>query len=789
MLISILERKLLRELSRLKGQIATIALVVASGIVAFISLRGTYASIEASRSQYYDSRRFADVFATATRVPDSAARALEQIAGVAAVETRIVKEITVPIEEMPRPAYGRLLSLPEGREPLTNALYLRRGRLPERGRPDEVVVLESFATAHGLSPGDWLPAVINGKLRHLSIVGVALSPEFVFAIRPGALAHDARRYAVVWMGRRAAAAAYDLDGAFNEVSVRLEPGASAEAVRAELDRLLSPFGGDGAFARKDQISHRVLSEELGQLSTLSTMIPLIFLGVAVFLVNLVLGRLVRLQRPEIATLKAIGYSNRAIALHYLGLVIVVIVPGAALGTVGGLWLGRIVLGMYASSFRFPDLRFIVPPSAIASAVLASSAAALVGALGAVRGAVRLPPAEAMRPPAPAAYRRSWLDRSHVSALVGQTGMMVLREVQRRPLRTALSSTGIAGAAALLILGHFGIDSLAAYFDVTYTREQRQDLQVVFDHPLSPRAARELANLPGVRRAEGVRAVPIRVRRGHRWRESLLMGLGSDATLRRMVGRDGVVVPLPPDGVVVSRMLAEVLGLRIGDRPEVQIREGERSLEHPVVVGFVDDSVGLTLYARHELVASLERDLGALSSVLLAVEPDALGSVEARLRRSPHVIDVSDLRADMNRLFEMNASIMDVWTAISVALAASLVFGVVYNNARIAASARSRELASLRVLGFSRREVSAILLYGLAIEVALAIPLGLWLGRLWSARFMQSMNRETFRWELVVAPQTYLLAVAVVSIAAACSALWVRRNLDRLDLIAVLKSRE
>jgi putative ABC transport system permease protein len=789
MLISILERKLLRELSRLKGQIATIALVVASGIVAFISLRGTYASIEASRGQYYDSRRFADVFATATRAPDSALRSLEQIAGVAALETRIVEEITVPIEEMPRPAYGLLLSLPEGREPLTNALYLRRGRLPERSRPDEVVVLESFASAHGLAPGDWLPAVINGKLRQLSIVGVALSPEFVFAIRPGALAHDARRYAVVWMGRRAAAAAYDLDGAFNEVSVRLEPGASAEAVRAELDRLLAPFGGDGAFARKDQLSHRVLSEEMSQLSTLSTMIPLIFLGVAVFLVNLVLGRLVRLQRPEIATLKAIGYGNRAIVLHYLGLVIVVIVPGAVLGTVGGLWLGRIVLAMYSSSFRFPDLRFGVPPPAIATAVLASSAAALLGALGAVRGAVRLPPAEAMRPPAPAAYQRSWLDRAHVGSLVGQTGMMVLREIQRQPLRTALSSAGIAGAGALLILGHFGIDSLAAYFDVTFTREQRQDLQVVFNHPQPPRAAHELANLPGVLQAEGVRAVPIRVRQGHRWRESLLMGLAADATLRRMVGRDGVVAPLPPDGVVVSRALADILGLRIGDRPEVQIREGARDLVRPVVVGVVDDSVGLTLYARHELVASLEGDLGALSSVLLAVEPGALASVEARLRRSPHVIDVSDLRADMERLFEMNASIMNVWTAISVALAASVVFGVVYNNARIAASARSRELASLRVLGFSRREVSAILLYGLAIEVALAIPLGAWLGRLWSAQFMESMNRETFRWELVVAPRTYLLLVFVVSLAAACSALWVRRNLDRLDLIAVLKSRE
>ena len=789
MLTTILERKLLRELRRLRGQILTIALVVASGLTSFISLRGTYSSIDASRERYYDAHRFAHVFASATRVPEAVARELELVPGVATLETRIAEEVTLPIEGLSRPAYGRLLSLPDGRSPITNSLHLRRGRWPERGRQHEVVVLESFAQAHGLGPTDSLPAVINGKLRQLTIVGVALSPEFVFAIRPGALADDPKRYAVIWMERSAAAAAYGLEGAFNELSARLVPGASEDSVRAALDRLLLPYGGTGASGRKDQISHRILSQELSQLAALSTMVPLVFLGVAVFLVNLVLGRLVRLQRPEIATLKAIGYGNRAIASHFLGLVAVVILPGAGLGIVAGHWLGGVVLGLYARAFRFPELTFQVPASVVAAGLLSSTVAAIFGALGAVRGAVRLPPAEAMRPPAPASYRRSWLERLRVNLAVGPVGMMVLREIQRRPLRTALSSLGMAGAVALLVLGRFGWDSLNGYFENTFRREQRQDLQVVFDHPLPPRATRELQRLPGVTRAEGVRAVPVRIQHGHLWRDSVLMGLASDMALRRMVGRGGVIVPVPEDGIVVSLALGQVLGLRLGDRPELLLREGERRPSRPLVVGFVDDAVGLTVYARSDRVASLEGDLGAVSSVLLSVDPDALGAVEERLRRSPHVIDVSDVRADMNRLFDMNASIMNIWTAISVALAASVVFGVVYNNARIAASARSRELASLRVLGFSRREVSSILLYGLAVEVALAIPLGLWLGRVWAVQFMSTVDRETFRWEVVVAPRTDLLVVSVVLIAAAASALWVRRNIDQLDLIAVLKSRE
>jgi putative ABC transport system permease protein len=789
MWITTLERKLARDLLQLKGQILTIALVVASGITSFVALRGTYESLEASRARYYDDRRFADVFAVAKRVPSRVVRRAEALPGVAVAETRATGEITLPIEGLPRPAYGRLLSLPAEREPLTNAPHLRSGRWPERGASQEVAVLESFAEAHGLAPGDALDAVIEGRLRKLTITGIALSPEFVFAVGPGALAHDPKRYAVLWMERSAAATVLGLEGAFNDLSVRLEPGASAADVLASIDRLLASHGGTGAFGRKDQTSHHILNQELSQLESLATMVPMIFLAVTVFLVNLVLGRLVRLQRSEIATLKALGYTNRSIVVHYCLLVAVVVAPGAALGLLGGHMLGTSVLGLYERSFRFPALEFRMTSEVVASSLIASTVAALGGALGAVWSAAQLPPAVAMRPPAPASYRQSRLDRWRVSALLSQSGRMVLREIQRRPLRSALSALGMAGAAALLILGRFALDSMVHYFDDTFLREQRQDLQAVFSRPLPPRAVGELAAWPGVRRAEGVRSVPVRARYGHRFRESVLLGLDPDTTLRRLVSTGGAVVPAPRQGVVVSATLADVLRIRTGERLELLLREGARQTVSAEVAGVVEDAAGLTVYAPLELVASLEGDAGAVSSVLLDVEPEARHGVQARLRQSPWVIDISDVREDMHRLLDMNTQVMDVWTAVSVLLAASVVFGVVYNNARITAAARSRELASLRVLGFTRREVSAILLYSLAVEVAVAIVLGLWLGGVWAHAFMRSVDPETFRWQVVIAPETYLMVVVVVVVSALASALWVRRGIDRLDLIGVLKSRE
>jgi putative ABC transport system permease protein len=789
MLLSALDRKLLREVRRMKGQVITIALVLASGISSFVALRGTYASILQARDDYYDRARFAHVFATLERAPEELARRLEAVPGVALLETRIAEDVMLPLEGMERPATGRLLSVPAGRAPATNALVLRAGRLPERGRDDEALLLESFAHAHGLQPGSRLPAVINGKLRRLQVVGVVLSPEYVYALRPGAMADDPQRFAVMWMERTALADAFRLEGAFNEVSARLQPGASEAAVRAAFDRLLVPYGGNGAIGRKDQTSNRIVTGEIGQLQALAGMVPMVFLGVAAFLINLVLGRLITLQRTEIAVLKAVGYRNREVGRHYLGLVLVVLLPGAALGALGGWALGRTVLGWYAAVFRFADLSFGMSLPLIATACLVSLGAALLGALLAVRRATRLPPAEAMQPAAPARYRRTLLERLGLGALAGPQGLMVLREVTRRPLRTLLSSLGIAGAVALVILGRFGADSVDAHLEGTVRREQRQDLAVTFLRPVSPRAAVEVLHLPGVLRAEPLRAVPVRVRNGHRARDSVLTGLPAHATLRRLVQRGGPELPVPGGGVLMTDMLAQVLGLRVGDRVELGLREGERQTVSAVVLGLVDEAVGLQVYTDAETVAALSGDRGAVSSLLLTVDPPRRAALEERLRRAPRVLDVSDLRADIDRLRDMQGSIIDLWTVVSIVLATAVIFGVVYNNARIALATRSRELASLRVLGFSRREISAVLVGGLAIEVLVAIPIGLVLGRLWGNLFMQSVDRETFRWLVVVAPRTYALAAAVALLAATSSALWVRRSLDRLDLIGVLKTRE
>jgi putative ABC transport system permease protein len=788
--IRALDRKLLREIRGLRGQIATIALVLASGITCFIALRGTYASLEDARDSYYDRYRFADVFARAEGAPEALARRIEALPGVAALQTRVAKDVSLPIEGLERAAYGQIISLPARGEPATNVLRLTNGRLPTPGEDDEVVLLDSFARANDLGPGQRLPVVINGSQRRLRVAGTAQSPEFVYAIRPGSLADDPKRYAVLWMDRTVVASAFQLEGAFNDVTLTLQPGASEAATLSAVDRILAPYGGLGAVGRAQQSSNRILTGELGQLGALAGMVPVVFLGVAAFLINIVLSRLIAMQRPEIAALKAVGYTNGELARHYLGLVAVVMAPGALLGVAGGAWLGRLVLRLYQGIFRFPELTFRLSAKLVATAVLTSAAAATLGALFAVRAAAKLPPAEAMRPPAPAHYRRGLVSQLHLGAIAGAIGTMVLREVERRPLRMLLSSLGIAGAVALIIFGHFGVDSLDNYLESLFRREQRQDLAVAFGRPVAPGVIAELASLPGVITAEGIRAVPIRVRHDNRWRDSVLMGLPAGATLRRLVPRGGRAIPVPADGVLVTGTLGTILGVARGDRLDVELLEGDHRTVRATVADFVDEAVGLQLYARVETVSELAGDQGAISSALLRVDPAQRATVDGALRRSPRVIDVSDVAADVQRLRDMNGAAMDIWTTVSIVMAACVIFGVVYNNARISLAMRSRELASLRVLGLSRAEISSILIGSLAVEVLLAIPLGLALGRWWAELFFtRAIDQETFRFPVLVEGRTYALAALVALLAAAASALWVRRSIDRLDLIGVLKTRE
>ena len=424
-----LDRKLLRDMTRLWSQSLAIALVLAVGVAIMVMMGGAERSLRETRDTFYERNRFGDIFATVTRAPMDVLGRVEAIPGVRLAEASVSKYVILDINGMAAPATGQLISVPSAGVPKMNVPTLSRGQWPASGQTGQVVVNESFATAHGFGIGDQFHGIINGQRRALTIVGTALSPEFIYTIGPGSIMPDDRRFGVIWMEGTALSAVYNLTGAFNTLTVGLGRDANRDEVIRQIDLILSPYGGTGAYFRKDQISNAFLQGELDQLSTMVKVVPPIFLIISAFLVNMVLGRLIALEREQIGLLKALGYYKGEIGWHYVKLAIAIGALGVAIGWGFGLWGGRGMAELYAQFFHFPYLVYVPYPSVYAISALAGLAAAALGAVTAVRKAVALSPAVAMAPPAPARYQSGVADRMIHFMKMRQTSVMIWRSMQ------------------------------------------------------------------------------------------------------------------------------------------------------------------------------------------------------------------------------------------------------------------------------------------------------------------------------------------------------------------------
>lgn len=788
-MLSALDRKLFRDLLHIWPQALAIAMVLASGVATFILAVGAYRSLQETRSAYYERYRFADVFASATRAPKALETEIAAIPGVIAAEARIEKLALLDIEGMLEPATGIALSLPDYHAPRLNRIYLRQGRLPEPGNTSEVTVDEAFAKAHGYGIGSRFKAVLNGRKRDLRIVGLALSPEFIYAIGPGDLMPDPRRFGVLWMSEKALAAIFDLDGAFNFISVSLLRGASEAAVISAIDRLLDRHGGTGAYGRTDQISHEFLDAELKQLSAMARIIPPIFLFVSAFLLNMILTRLIALEREQIGLLKALGYDSLAIGIHYLKMVLAIAALGIFIGSLLGTWFGTGITEMYGRFFQFPFLIFRRDPDVY---LLAAGVATIAASAGAIRGiwqALELAPAIAMQPPAPPRFSHSWLERLGIFAVLSQMTVIGLRNMLRSPVRAAFTALGIALSVALLVVSLFALDSIEFMIDVTFFRSDRQQASITFVDKRAESTLHAVARLPGVLRAEPWRSVSVRLLNGTRSRKVAITGKPPRGELSRVLDLTLSPVALPEQGLVISRRLADILALRRGDTVAIELLEGRRGTYRAVVSDVIQQYFGLGAYMDLAALNAMLDDPPLVSGAHIAFDNSSESSLFAAIKATPAIAGIALQRVSLRRFRETLRENINIMTSIYISLSVIIAFGVVYNSARVQLSERGRELASLRVLGFTRGEVTRILLTELAILVLLAQPLGWVLGYGFGWLVIQGFSSDLYTAPFIIETSTYARASLVALASAAASAVLIRRRVDTLDLIEVLKTRE
>ncbi|MCW1383899.1 ABC transporter permease [Novosphingobium sp. KCTC 2891] len=784
-----LDRKLLRDLWRLRGQVFAIALVLAAAAATFVMSMGVHRSLTETRDAYYARNHFADVFAGMTRAPRSVVARVAAIPGVQQAEGTIQQYATLDFPGRVVPVRALLNAVDEEGRDRLNRLTLRAGRLPQRGHPGEVVADEAFVKANALAIGSTVDALIHGRKQRLRIVGVGLAPNFIYALAPGDIIPDDSRFGVFWIGRKALEAATDRTEAINALSITLTRGASEADVIRAVDTVLAPYGGTGAYGRKDHLSNAFLDNELMQLNAMTRVIPPVFLLVAVFLVYIVLGRMIRTERAQIGLIKAFGYSDWAIGWHYLKFALAVALLATLMGAAAGIWMGSAMTRLYAQYYRFPFLDYRISPPVILGAAALSFAAAGLGALGGVRAAVALAPAEAMAPPPPPVYRAGTVERLGRAAGFSAIGHMIVRHIARWPGRSAITVLGVALSGGLLFATTQFLDSSRTMLDSFFFRAQRQDLTVTFIEPRNDDALFALAQIPGVLRVEPTRGVAAKIIRGNRSERAAIESARADAQLSVRIDRSGTAIALPPGGLMLSRQLADKLAVRAGDRVEVEMLGGRRTRLTLPVVSIVDEFIGERAYASEKTVDAIARDASPVGAALLRIDPAARARILMQLKDMPMVLGVTEKTAALEKFEQMIDDNMLTMIVFYIGFASAIAVGVVYNSARILYSERAHELATLRVLGYFRSEVGLVLLGELALLVVASVPLGCLIGYGMAQLMTAMFSSDLFRLPFAPSRASYGWSVVIVLLAAMGTAATVARRVQQLDMVRVLKARD
>ena len=788
MVIRTLDRKLLRNLRAMRGQLAAIVLIIACGVASFVTVLTAYRGLKSTRDAYYARYRMADLFASVKRAPRAVLQDLEALPGVRRVEGRIVFDVTLDVEGLSRPASGRVVSVPDRRTAILNDLHLTRGRWFEGDGTGEVIVADRFAALHGLDVGDTLSVLMNNRKQALRIVGRALSPEFVYLIRgAGDVLPDAESFTVLWMSETFAEAVFDFDGACNDFVATLDPFAPLEDVIFEFDRRLDRYGAIGAYGRKDQIANRFLSDEIAGLRGSATMTPTIFLAVAAFTLHMLMARLVATQRTQIALLRAFGYTTAELVRHYLKLALGIGVLGAAAGTGMGIWFGRKVAGIYGEFYSFPILDFSVDAVAVVGGWVVSLLFAGLGAIGALRAVARLTPAEAMQPEAPKAFRRTFLERLRLFAGLPFPVRMVLRHVARHRMRAAITIGGVALSASILLLAFFSLGATQGLIDHQFRLADRQDVRLAFHEERGRGALLDLLRLPGVRTAEPELDVPVRLVHGQRSRRAGISGLEPGSTLHALLDKDLNRIPVPREGLLLSRKLAQLLDVRPGDEVEVRVLNGKKPVLSVPVESVVDEYMGTFAYADlHHLSRWVGEEYAVTGARLSVTDVRAVGEA---LKEVPAIASVDFKARTVASFRETLARSQHIFGTVLVLFAGAITFGVVYNTARISLAERARELGTLSVLGFTGAEVRRVLEGESWLLAALALLPGLGVGALFSWLITRLYDTEMFRFPFVIHREMIAKTIGIVLLFTLLANLLVRYRLRRLDMVEILKARE
>ena len=780
-----LRRKAVRDLWGSRALFLGTALLLALGVGMFVAMYSAFRNVAASEALTYRELKFADVFYTFVPTTSRAVDRIKKVSGVSAVEGRIVRDLPLRRPNDPRSTVvGRLISLPEEGRPSVNDVKIRRGGYLPDGTGKSVIIDEQFANYYGLDPGDSVALRIEDRDTEFEVAGTFTSPEYIWKAKSSVEPFVARgEFAVVMARGDIVADLLAAEGLVNEITVRFEPGSDPDATLDRLDDAISRYGTNQVTEREDQISYALLQLDLEGFQQMAVAVPALFLIVTAMTVYVSLTRTVRSQRPLIGLMRAEGYSRGQILRHYLTFAVIVGAVGGVVGTPIGLVLGSYVTELYVNTLSIPLTAVEIQPDLLAIGIAVGIAVCVTGGLQPALSAARLDPSEAMRPGVYRAIGLAWVQRLSQLGRTPYTLRLGLRNMVRGPWRTLSSIMGLMMAVGLVLAALGMFNSMNRGFSVQFDEIQKYDLKVIFTRPTHTQAMDVYLSWPEVGQAEPIAEVPIEIKNGDNSKYTVLTALSERGTLMRLPLLEGAE-PLQGSGIFLTDNLADQLGAVVGD--EVTVKSEERD-ETYAVAGLVRQPLSEAAYMNFSEAYAVLRGSYASGGLLKLNDPSRMAAVEERLESRPGVL-VVEQKEQVRRSFQELMSAFYQFLAIFGAFAAALGGFTVFNTVTINVIERTRELATMRTLGFSRLQIDALITAENLLAGSIGILLGFLMGYLLSVLLLDLSSGESFTLETYISPVSYLLVGTSALLIVVVSQVPGLRSLHRLNLAEAAKER-
>lgn len=785
--MTVLNKKVFRELFTMKSQILTISLVIACGIAVLLSSLTTHESLKSARDSFYRLNNFSDYFINVQRAPLGFLEQLTQISGVQSAEGRIVTIASLDFPTIKEPIFASFVSITKDQK--QNLLFLKKGRLPDFLHPNEIVVSEAFAKAHKLALGSEIRALFNGHMASLQVVGIAVSPEYIYTLRPGNPMPDDLHYGVIWISYEAISSFMDMREMTNDIVLKLDPKMNQKVLKSILEDLTKPYGSLNVNGRDKQLSNYFINDEINQQKVMAFFLPTIFLLVSAFLLNVVMNRFIATQREQVATLKSLGVSDARISFHYFYYVLVIVFIGSILGVVLGYYTGTWMTNIYLDFFHFPILSFVFDTQWILFALLASATSAILGAIRALNSVFALAPAVAMLPQAPRKVFNIQFEKYPYLSWLSVQFRFFLRNLLSHPLKSFLVFISLGLAQAVLIVSFFWQDAVDYIMKTQFNLVQKEDAQVIFTKARSIKSLDEISKMEGVLDVEGYRFFAIKVSYGHRAEDTSLLALPQNSHLRKIYDKKLNEINIPESGVAVSKLLADKLMLKIGDNVHLEIKDTINKEFEFKIEAIVDDFIGSQFYVNLDFINKLLSQQEQVSVVSIVIDPKYSAEIYDQLKVLPMVSSVVIKESALKTFTETSAKFILTFSIILFSFALIISVGVIYNNARVLLSERSIDYGSLRVLGFYANEVFRLIFGDLILLIVLSLPLGAGLGAYLGYLSIRMIHNEAIQIPFIIYPTTFVYGVLAIVLSAVLSLYWMSHKVKEIDLVKILKVRE